>query len=110
VVDFAEAYVRAHLETPIPLARLCQIVGLSERGLRNAFYEVHGVSPKRWMLAERLNCVRRALSDAERTPTTVTGAAMGFGFYELGRFAAAYKGAFGETPSATLRGGQRRSA
>lgn len=110
VVDFAEAYVRAHLETPIPLARLCQIVGLSERGLRNAFYGVHGVSPKRWMLAERLLSVRRALFGASHKPTTVTDAAMGFGFYELGRFAAAYREAFGESPSETLRGGQRRSA
>jgi transcriptional regulator GlxA family with amidase domain len=110
VVDFAEAYVRAHLETPIPLARLCRIVGLSERGLRNAFYGVHGVSPKRWMLAERLHSVRRALCDAERCPTTVTGAAMCFGFYELGRFSGVYKEAFGEAPSETLRGAQRKSA
>jgi transcriptional regulator GlxA family with amidase domain len=109
VVDFAEAYVRAHLDAPIPLARLCRMVGLSERGLRNAFYGVHGISPKRWMLAERLLSVRRALSDAPH-PTTVTRAAMGFGFYDLGRFAAVYKLAFGEAPSETLRGAHKKSA
>jgi transcriptional regulator GlxA family with amidase domain len=110
VVDFAEAYVRAHLDAPIPLARLCRMVGLSERGLRNAFYGVHGISPKRWMLAERLLWVRRALSDAAHPTTTVTRVAMGFGFYDLGRFAAVYKVAFGEAPSETLRGAQRKSA
>jgi AraC-like DNA-binding protein len=110
VVKRAETYLRAHMEDSVPLARLCRIVGRSERGLRDAFYGVHGMSPKRWMLTERLQRARRALSEPGNARTTVTGVATDFGFYQLGRFAAAYKGAFGETPSATLRGSARRAA
>ena len=103
VVDRAHDYLRRHRGAAVPLDTLCQVVGRSERGLRNAFYSVHGMSPKRWMLAERLQGVRRALSDAATRPTTVTAVATDHGFYELGRFAGNYKEAFGEAPSETLR-------
>jgi transcriptional regulator GlxA family with amidase domain len=103
VVERAEAYMRAHMDAPVSLSRLCRLVGLSERGLRNAFYGMRGMSPKRCMLAERLECVRRALGDSA-TAATVSRIATDHGFYELGRFAATYKQAFGEAPSATLRG------
>jgi AraC family ethanolamine operon transcriptional activator len=94
----------------VSVSALCRIVGCSERGLRNAFYRVHGVGPKRWMLAARLQVVRRALSEVRTRPITVTGVATDNGFYELGRFAATYKQAFGEAPSQTLRSAGRKSA
>jgi AraC family ethanolamine operon transcriptional activator len=109
VVERAEAYVRTHGDSTVPLSTLCRIVGLSERGLRNAFYSVRGMGPKRYMLVERLEAVRRALSDPRTRPTTVTGVATEHGFYELGRFAASYREAFGEAPSETLRGAGRKS-
>ena len=103
VVARAERYVNANLHTPLPVSSLCRVVGLSERALRNAFYDVHGVSPKRWMLGIRLEDVRHALISDHTRATTVTGIATAHGFYELGRFAATYREAFGEPPSATLR-------
>jgi transcriptional regulator GlxA family with amidase domain len=109
VVAQAEAYLRANLDGRVRLTELCRIVGLSERGLRNAFYRVHGVSPTRWIMGERLQGVRNALIDDGVTSTTVTTVAAEYGFYELGRFAAIYKDAFGEAPSDTLRSNSRRS-
>jgi transcriptional regulator GlxA family with amidase domain len=109
-VEHAEAYVRAHPATRAPVHTVCAIVGLSERGLRNAFYEVRGMSPQQWMFAARLQSVRRALNDAYEGSTTVTSVATGHGFYELGRFAARYRKAFGEAPSETLRNAGRGSA
>ena len=103
VVARAEAYMRAHLDGRVRLRELCRIVGLSERGLRNAFYRVHGMSPTRWIKGERLQGARTALIQDARPRTTVTSVAAEYGFYELGRFAAVYKDAFGEAPSATLR-------
>jgi AraC family ethanolamine operon transcriptional activator len=103
MVERAEAYQRAHMGGPVPMATLCLIAGCSERGLRDAFRSVRGTSPSRCLLAERLRGVRRALRNSRQYPTTVTAAATGYGFFELGRFAATYKAAFGETPSQTLR-------
>jgi transcriptional regulator GlxA family with amidase domain len=103
-VERAETYLRAHLDTRVPLSRLCQVVGVSERSLRNAFYAVHGMGPQRWMLVERLEGVRRVLKQDRSMRITITGVAIDHGFSELGRFAVSYRETFGETPSATLRG------
>ena len=102
-VERAEAYVRAHIDSPVQISALSQLVGLSERGLRDAFYRVRGISPKRWIVTARLQGVQDVLADARAGRITVTHAATDFGFYELGRFAALYREAFGEAPSDTLR-------
>jgi AraC family ethanolamine operon transcriptional activator len=91
------------MDVVVPVSLLSRIVGLSERGLRDAFYQVRGMSPKRWIVSERLQGVRDALTHACAEPTTVTDAAVNHGFYELGRFAGIYRAAFGEAPSDTLR-------
>jgi len=103
-VERTEAYVRGHAGIAIPLSELCRIVGLSERSLRNAFYEVRGASPKRCLRGDRLQDARQALRRAVANETTVTGVATELGFFELGRFAQVYREMFGEPPSATLRG------
>lgn len=109
VVEQAESYVREHLDTRVPVSRLCRVVGLSERGLRNAFRRVRGMSPTQYMRSVRLRDVRRALRASEGRGATVTNVATSYGFYELGRFAAAYREAFGEVPSETLRSTCRQS-
>jgi AraC family ethanolamine operon transcriptional activator len=108
VVECAESYVRAHPATPTSMATLCRVVGRSERGLRKAFYDVRGMSPKRCLLAERLRGVRQALSNDGVGAISVTGVATAYGFYELGRFAGIYKREFGEAPSETLRAASRK--
>jgi transcriptional regulator GlxA family with amidase domain len=108
VVARAEAYMRAHPASPLPVSTLSRLLGISERGLRNAFHDVRGMSPKQCMVLARLEKVRRALNDAGGRPLTVTAVATEHGFYELGRFAAAYKQLFGEPPSETLRRASRR--
>jgi AraC family ethanolamine operon transcriptional activator len=105
----AEAYLLAHLDTPVPVSSLSRIVGLSERGLRNAFYSVRGMSPKRWMIDQRLHGARHALRGGAG-PATVTDVAATYGFFELGRFAALYRKAFGEAPSDTLRSNGRTAS
>lgn len=109
-MECAESYMRAHLATPTPMATLCRLVGRSERGLRNAFYHVRGMSPKRCLQAERLRGVRQALSNDASGAISVTFIATAYGFYELGRFAGIYKREFGEAPSETLRAATRKLA
>lgn len=103
LVERAERLLRDRAAEPLPIAHLSSLVGVSERGLRNAFNAVRGMSPKRFVIHDRLNEVRRALSDSRAAGTTVTDIATEHGFFELGRFAGRYKAVFGETPSQTLR-------
>jgi AraC family transcriptional regulator, ethanolamine operon transcriptional activator len=110
VVDRAEALLRSRVGVGVSIAQLCQVAGVSERSLRNAFYDVRGMSPKRWAVRARLAEVRRALGDAHGSRGAVTSIATEYGFFELGRFATTYKSVFGETPSETLRAGRDRMA
>ena len=89
---------------PRPLiADLCRAAGVSERTLRNAFHDVYGLSPKRYLLRHGLEEARQALQLARGTRGAVTHVATEYGFFELGRFAGAYRQLFGERPSDTLR-------
>ena len=99
----AEAYLHDRHCTPIAVSELSRILGISERNLRRAFQSVHGTSPKRYMLAERLGAVRRDLRDASNPSASVTDVAARYGFSEFGRFAGSYRKVYGETPSDTLR-------
>ena len=50
----------------------------------------------------RLRRAREALQAADRGATTARAVATGLGLVHMGRFAAAYREAFGESPSDTL--------
>jgi AraC family ethanolamine operon transcriptional activator len=103
IVRRAESFFRRHLGETISIAQLSSIAGVSERSLRNAFYDVYTTSPKRYLRLWQLHQVRRALRRADREDASVTDVATLHGFYELGRFAGEYKALFGEAPSATLQ-------
>jgi len=107
VVAKAQAVLQEVAEEPITIAALSEAVGVSERTLRNAFTDVFHLSPKRYLVKQRLLAARQALQAATEPGATVTWIAIDHGFFELGRFAIRYKQAFGEPPSQTLRGGRR---
>src|SRR5258705_12876032 len=88
---------------PPLITDLCRAAGVSERTLRNAFHDVHGLSPKQYLLRHGLEEAHRALQVAQGARGSVTLVATECGFFELGRFARAYRRLFGERPSDTLR-------
>ena len=47
VVERAEAFLLARIGESVSIPQLCQVAAVSERSLRNAFYAVRGMSPKR---------------------------------------------------------------
>jgi len=103
VVNRLDDFLREHFDEPIHMAQLCDVTGVSERSLRNACHAVCGTSPKRYLTRRRMEAARNALAEARPGEATVTRIATDHGFFELGRFAAAYSSLFGERPSDTLR-------
>ena len=99
----AEEILDTHVQNAISLPRLAEEVGCSVRTLTRQFRARHGVGPMGFLRRRRLEATRRALLGADPTATTVTDVAVRYGFYHAGRFAGAYRAAFGESPSETLR-------
>jgi len=105
LVRRAEDFFRSHLGERVSTAQLSSAARVSERNLRNAFYDVYATSPMRYLRLWQLHQARRALRSPVH-PASVTDIATSHGFHELGRFAGEYKALFGESPSKTL--GYRR--
>ena len=90
------------------LTDVCAAIGVSARTLR-ACCEAHiGMGPKHFLTLRRMHLARCALRDGGGK-SSVTDVATQFGFWELGRFAVAYRALFGESPSVTL-GSRARGA
>jgi AraC-like DNA-binding protein len=90
-------------DRPLYMPQLCTTVGASYTMLHDCCQEYLGMSPKRYLWLRRMHLVRRVLRSADSEKTTVTEVATDYGFWELGRFAVAYRSLFGESPSAALR-------
>ena len=86
----------------VTLAGLCGAAGVSERRVRQAFYDCFGMSPTAYLRIAALTEVRRELVEGPPVHDAVTRAASDFGFWHLSRFAGQYRALFGESPSATV--------
>ena len=103
IIDRFEATLARMPVEPLYLSDICAAIGVSARTMEYCCREYYGMGPSRYLRLRRMNLARRALIDADPAKMTVTDVAMHFGFWELGRFASAYRSLFAETPSATLR-------
>ncbi len=98
-----EAALTEYSDLPLTMADLCASVGITERTLRACCVEMLGIGPGVYMRLRRLHRVRAVIIRAELGTVAIRDIARRFGFHDMGRFAAAYRTAFGETPSATMR-------
>jgi transcriptional regulator GlxA family with amidase domain len=77
---------------------------VSERSLYAAFQRQLGVAPMAYVRRRRLERAHdELLRSSPNGRCTVIGVALRNGFTHAGRFAAAYRRRFGESPSETLR-------
>ena len=102
VVRRAEEYMVAHAAGPITVSKLVTLCGCSRRTLYSAFERSRGYTPMQFLAETRLRSAQEALQDPS-PGDTVTSIAFARGFTHSGRFAAAYRRRFGESPSETLR-------
>lgn len=103
IVKRFEEFLDANPNTPLYLTEICAAVGAGERTMRAACEDHLGMGPIRYLALRRMHLVRGALLRTDSSIATVTKIATDHGFWELGRFAVAYRALFGEPPSATLR-------
>lgn len=103
----AEEYIAAHATEPITLADVIAAAGVPARSLYAAFESCRGTTPMAFLRDRRLELARQRLLQAQAT-SSVAGVVRDLGLGNPGRFSAAYKQRFGESPSETLaRAGKR---
>ena len=95
-------------DRPLYMPQLCATVGASYTMLRDCCQDYLGMSPKRYLWLRRMHLVRQIFRIADPEKTTVTEIATDYGFWELGRFAVAYRSLFGEAPSVGTASTPRR--
>lgn len=101
-VTRAEEYILANLCNPVSRSELANLAGVSIRTLSREFVRRHGMGPMAFLKQRRLEAARKELLLAEQGEITVSDVALRYGFAQPGKFAAAYRAAFNESPSNTL--------
>jgi len=102
VVRGAEEFLEAHATEPITISEVVAHCGCSRRSLFSAFRRFRGYTPMQFLARSRLAVARQALQSPS-PGTTVASIARACGFGHPGRFSAAYRRVFGESPAETLR-------
>jgi len=95
------AYIVAHADEALPLARLADQAGMSPFHFQRIFKAVIGVSPKAYQAAERLRAFKARL----REGNSVLGATFDAGYGSTSRVYEQVAGGLGMTPSAYRDGG-----
>ena len=95
------AYIIAHADEPLPLARLAACAGLSPTHLQRAFSAALGVSPKAYQAAARLAAFKSRL----RAGDGILGATFEAGYGSTSRIYEHVDGGLGMTPGAYRAGG-----
>lgn len=101
IIDAIDAVFQANPAAPVYSGTLADDIGVSVRTLHNAVTRFRGVSLHQYLRIRRLWLVRQRLMSGAPS-LQVKSAALAFGFWHLGEFAAAYSAMFGEVPSQTL--------
>jgi AraC-like DNA-binding protein len=102
IVARARAYIRENLDQPLSIEMIANAAATSHRTLHRAFQVVLDETPYSYVQKLRLHRIRHEIISEAEAACTITVAAHRWNIPEMGRFAAWYRGLFGELPSQTL--------
>lgn len=103
VVRAAMDLIESAPQSALTTSRLALECHVSVRALQEGFRRHVGMSPMAYLRLVRLRRAHADLRAADPSGTGVGTIAHRWGFGHLGRFAAAYRATYGETPQQTLR-------
>ncbi len=95
--EFSVNYVRANLHLPIQISELCRMTGVTQPYLYRIFREETGLSPKQYILREKLEHAKRLLRETALSVSEIAGAV---GFASVLDFSKFFSRQAGRSPSA----------
>ena len=98
-LERARSYIAAHGNQHISMKDLCRVGHATWETVNSAFLEYYGITARNYLMAVRMNGVRKALRDNPRRP--IAEVAAKWGFRQLDQFTKQYTRQFGEAPSET---------
>jgi transcriptional regulator GlxA family with amidase domain len=96
-LEAARHYMDTHLDKPVTLAELAAVAALSQRQLTDLFRRYFDMSPKQYLLEQRMQQAWRLLNES-RLPIQQVGERCGYTC--LSSFSARFSSHFGYSPSA----------
>ncbi|MGH4035465.1 helix-turn-helix domain-containing protein [Actinomycetota bacterium Odt1-20B] len=99
----AIAYIDDHADQPLSAAEIAAAAHVSIRALQYAFRRQLDTTPLAYARRVRLALAHQDLRTAQGSGATIERIAARWGFAHPGRFAAAYRRAYGAVPSAVLQ-------
>ena len=102
-------FIRVHQQSSPTVAEVCDAASCSISTLERTFREEFGVSPKQYLVRNRLAGAHRSLLNPQMASSTIAHIASDWGFSHMSQFAADYHKVYGELPSRTKRRALKRS-
>ncbi|MFD5826275.1 ANTAR domain-containing protein [Lentzea sp. NPDC060358] len=99
----AMAFIESNADRDIGAADIAVAASVTVRSVQLAFRRHLGMTPIAYLRRVRLDAARTELQASDPAGTTVTRIGTRWGFGSASTFAAQYRGAYGESPSQTLR-------
>lgn len=99
----AVAYIESNPDEDIGVADIAAAAFVTPRSIQLAFRRYLATTPMAYLRRVRLDRAHADLLAADSDSTTVTAIAARWGFARSSRFSAAYRAAYGRSPSETLR-------
>ncbi|SMP16516.1 helix-turn-helix transcriptional regulator [Shimia sagamensis] len=102
-------HLHTHLLDWSSVSELCANIGVQQRTLERGVRAQFDCTVVQFLRKWRLTAARQRLVAIGPNEGKVSEIAMSFGFFDLGRFASAYRTCFGEYPSETLAASSRQA-
>jgi AraC-like DNA-binding protein len=100
----AAAYIEGYADRPVTMAEIAEAAGVTARALQYAFRRHYDTTPTGYLRRVRLERAHGELPTAESADeATVAAVARRWGWVSPSRFTAAYRKAYGASPSRCLR-------
>ena len=94
-------YIIEHIEEPLQMYQLCQLTNKSVRTIERIFKQVFNFPVREYHKCCRMHLIRQTLIHDKNS--SVSDAALKYGYLHMGHFSQKYKKLFGELPSHTLQ-------